>query len=216
MSAILTKYLKDFSAPPPPPVDDLAFPSAFSLDDGESSSAFSFEPEPTVDLEAERKAAFDEGYAQAAAAAEHAHEEALAEERRKHAVEIAELMARHEQETVAMIHTRFHEMTGEIAQAVADSTLQILMPMLGATLADRAVTDLHDLIKQALKDREAAQVTVRGDARLVGRLKPLMEADAVEARYIENQSADLTVEIEDAVLVTRLETWAQALAEGVE
>jgi hypothetical protein len=216
MSAILTKYLKDFSAPPPPPVDDLAFASAFSLDGGGSTSAFSFEPEPSIDLEAERKAAFDEGHAEAAAAAERALEAALAEERQRHALEMAEVIARHEQETVAMIHTRFHEMTGEIAQAVADRTLQILMPMLGAKLADQAVTDLHDLVKQALKDREVALITVRGDAHLIACLKPLLEADAVEAKYIENQSADLTVEIEDAVLVTRLETWAHALAEVAE
>lgn len=216
MSAILTKYLKDFSAPPPPPVEDLAFPSAFSLDDGGSSSAFSFEPEPSVDIEAERKAAYDEGYAEAAAAAEETREAEITEERRRHAAELAELVARHEQESVAMIHTRFHEMTGEIAQALADRTLQILMPMLGAQLAERAVHDLHDLAKQALKDREVAQVTVRGDARMIGALKPLFEADAIEAKYIENQSVDLTVEIEDAVLVTRLETWAQALAEVAE
>jgi hypothetical protein len=216
MSAILTKYLKDFGAPPPPPVEDLSFPSAFSLDDAGSTSSFSFEPEPSVDLDAERKAAFDEGYAAAAAVAEEARDAALTEERQKHAAELADLNARHEQDAVAMIHTRFHEMTGEIAQALADRTLQILMPMLGAQLAERAVHDLHDLAKQALKDREVAHVTVRGDATMIAALKPLFEADAIEAKYIENQSIDLTVEIEDAVLVTRLETWAQALAEVAE
>jgi hypothetical protein len=216
MSAILTKYLKDFSAPPPPPVEDLSFSSAFSLDDVGSSSSFSFEPEPTVDLAAERRQAFDEGYAEAAAAAEQDRDMALAEERRKHAAELAELTARHEQQSVAMIHTRFHEMTDEIGQALADHTLQILMPMLGARLAEQAVHELHDLAKQALRDRDVAHVTVRGDARLMSSLKPLFEADGIEAKYIENHSIDLTVEIEDAVLVTRLETWAQALAEVAE
>lgn len=215
MSAILTKYLKDFSAPPPP-VEDLSFPPSFALDDGAPTSSFAFEPEPAIDIEAERRIAFDEGYAEATATAEQAHEAALAEERRRHAAELAELTARHEQDAVAMIHTRFHEMTGEVAQALADRTLQILAPMLGAQLAERAVHDLHDLAKQALKDRDVAHVTVRGEARLIAALKPLFDSDGVEAKYIENQSIDLAVEIEDAVLVTRLETWAQALAEVAE
>ncbi|MDH6266455.1 hypothetical protein M2360_001851 [Rhizobium sp. SG_E_25_P2] len=215
MNAILTKYLKDFSAPPPPPVEDLSFPSTFSLDDG-ASSAFSFEPEPVLDIEAERKAAFDEGYAEAEAAGEQAQEAAMAEERQKHAVEMADLVSRHEQGAVAMIHTRFHEMTNEVAQALAERTLQVLLPLLGAQLAERAVKDLHDLAQQVLKDRETAHVTVRGDARLISGLKPLFEADGVEVRYIENHSIDLTVEIDDAVLVTRLETWAHALAEVAE
>lgn len=215
MSAILTKYLKDFGAPPPP-VEDLTFPSAFSLDDGDTSTSFSFEPEPAIDLDAERKTAFDEGYAEASAAAQQAREAEIADERQKHAAEIAELVARHEQESVAMIHTRFHEMTGEIAQGLADRTLQILLPMLGAQLAERAVRDLHELAMQALKDREVAQATVRGDARLIGRLKPLFASDSIEVKYIESDAVDITVEIEDAVLVTRLETWAQALAEVAE
>jgi hypothetical protein len=215
MSAILTKYLKDFGAPPPP-VEDLTFPSAFSLDDGDTSTSFSFEPEPAIDIDAERKTAFDEGYAEASAAAQQAGEAAIAEERQKHAAEIAELVARHEQEAVAMIHTRFHEMTGEIAQGLADRTLQILLPMLGAQLAERAVRDLHELAMQALKDREVAQATVRGDARLIGRLKPLFASDSIDVKYIESAAVDITVEIEDAVLVTRLETWAQALAEVAE
>lgn len=216
MSAILTKYLKDFGAPPPPPVDDLPFSSPFSLDGDESSSAFSFEPEPVVDLDAERKAAFDEGYAEALAAAEQVRETALAEERQKHADEIADLIARHEQESVAMIHRRFHEMTGEVAHTLADRAMHMLLPMLGAQLAERAVRELHELAQQTLRDREVAQVTVRGDARLIARLRPMFEADAVEVKYIENESIDIMVEIEDAVLVTRLETWAQALAEVAE
>jgi hypothetical protein len=54
---------------------------------------------------------------------------------------------------------------------------------------------------------------VRGPERLYIRLKPLLEMDGVQTRFIESSSPDISVEINDAVLVTRLASWTQALAE---
>jgi hypothetical protein len=54
---------------------------------------------------------------------------------------------------------------------------------------------------------------MRGPERLYLRLKPLLEMDGMQIRFIESTSIDISVEVNDTVLVTRLANWAQALSE---
>jgi len=214
MNAMLTKYLKDFSAPPPDAekliIDSLDDQPGLGMD-------FSFvAPEPEIDLEAERKEAFDEGYQEATRVLDSEHQSEIQALLQRHEQELAALAAAHEQDVVSKIHRRYQDMSNELAQTLAEQTLQVLLPVLSADMADRAVDRLYGMVKSALTEREVTTLLVRGNASLYATLKPMLDADGVASRLIESDTIDLYVEIEEMVLVTRLETWAQALSEVTE
>jgi hypothetical protein len=212
MNAMLTKYLKDFSAPQPArPVgnDILSSLAGAPLAD----MNFAAEPEPQVDIEAERREAHEEGYREAAAFLAEQHAEEIETLRQAHAFQLQGLADAHESETIWMIHTRFHEMTETISQTIAEQTLQVLLPVFEEEVCRRAIAQLAELVRGALSESSVSTVVVRGPERLYVRLKPLLEIDGMQTRFVESTAVDISVEVNDTVLVTRLANWAQALSE---
>ena len=180
---------------------------------GPESLDFDFEPEPQVDIEAERREAYDEGYRAAVSELEARHAAVLQAMRDAHAAEIAALAEMHENEVVGMIHTRYHEMTAALSQTMTDNTLQVLLPVFDEVICSRSISNLASLTREALTDASTTVVVVRGPANLFEPLKLLFDGDGIECRFIETTDIDISVEINDLVLVTRLTSWAQALSE---
>jgi hypothetical protein len=216
MNAMLTKYLKDFSVPQSTALveTDLisSLASASPLDD----LVFAPEPEPAIDLEAERKEAFDEGYAKARAESEEEFAGQLATIAEEHAQEVRTIEERHDSEIMRVIHARFFDMTVAISQSVADQTLQALLPVIDADVARRSVAALADAVRKAMTEEKAADVLVRGPTRLFDMLKPKFDERGIACRHVEAETVDIIVEVNETVLTTRLQVWAQSLAEVME
>lgn len=211
MNAMLTKYLKDFSAPQPARPVDSDFLNSLA---GAPLPDLSFpEPEPQVDIEAERREAHDAGYREAQEFYQKQHEEEIETLRGAHAFQLQGLADAHESETIWMIHTRFHEMTQAISQTIAEQTMQVLLPVFEEEMCRRSIDHLAELVRGVLSDTEVSTIVVRGPDRLYQRLKPLLEMDGMQTRFVESSDADISVEINDTVLITRLAAWAQALSE---
>jgi hypothetical protein len=174
------------------------------------------EPEPQIDLEAERKQAFDEGYARARAELEEHFVGQLATIAEEHQQEAVALQERHDSEVMRVIHARFFDMTVAISQSVADQTLQALLPIIDADVARRSVTALADAVRKAMTEEKAADVLVRGPMRLYEMLKPKFDERGIACRHVEAETIDILVEINETVLTTRLSVWAQSLAEVME
>jgi hypothetical protein len=212
MNAMLTKYLKDFSAPQP--VSPVGNDILHSLAGAPLADMhFPAEPEPQVDIEAERSEAHDEGYREAAAFYANQHAEEIETLKQAHDFQLQGLADAHESETIWMIHTRFHEMTQALSQSIAEQTLQVLLPVFEEEVCRRAIAQLADLVREALSESSVSTIVMRGPERLYLRLKPLLEMDGMQIRFIESTSIDISVEVNDTVLVTRLANWAQALSE---
>jgi hypothetical protein len=217
MNAMLTKYLKDFSVPETTALVETSILSSLAdstLDDMDFLSQA--EPEPQIDLEAERKEAFDEGYAKARAELEEHFAGQLATIAEDHQHEVVAQEERHDSEVMRVIHARFFDMTVAISQSVADQTLQALLPVIDADVARRSVTALADAVRKAMTEEKAADVLVRGPMRLYEMLKPKFDERGIACRHVEAETIDILVEINETVLTTRLSVWAQSLAEVME
>jgi len=105
------------------------------------------------------------------------------------------------------------EMTQVISQTVAEQTLQVLLPVFEEDVTRRAVERLAEVVRETLLESGISTVVVRGPERLYERLKALLENQGIESRFIESASVDISVEINETVLTTRLATWAQSLSE---
>lgn len=215
MNAMLTKYLKDFSVPESTALveqDLLSSLASSPLD----NMTFLPEPQPEIDVEAERKGAFDEGYDQARSEYEQRFAGELASIVESHEEELRQIGERHEEEVMRVIHARFFDMTVAISQSVADQTLQALLPIIDADVARRSVNALADAVRKAMTEEKAADVLVRGPMRLYEMLRPKFDERGIACRHVEAETIDIIVEINETVLTTRLSVWAQSLAEVME
>ncbi|MGV3550693.1 hypothetical protein [Rhizobium sp.] len=215
MNAMLTKYLKDFSAPSSTALVETDILSSLA-DSPLPDISFFAEPEPQIDIEAERKQAFDEGYQQARSELEEHFAGQLAEVIQDHDQQNRAVEERHDTEVMRVIHARFFDMTVAISQSVADQTLQALLPIIDADVARRSVAALADAVRKAMTEEKAADVLVRGPSRLYEMLKPKFDERGIVCRHVEAETVDILVEINETVLTTRLGVWAQSLAEVME
>ncbi|MFD1746008.1 hypothetical protein ACFSE1_11100 [Rhizobium helianthi] len=205
MTAPLARYLKDFSSAPPPVV-------APAMEDTDFGDAFGFEPTieaaPAIDIDAERAAAYEEGKAEgerAAAAAFAAEREQLEAE---HAEAIAALRAQLEGDAVARLEGQIRGMRDALAMTLEDLTAAALAPVLHQALATKAAEELADMVRDALSSQEVTRLTVQGPLDMFEKFRDALGAEAPELRHIENDDLDLSVDIEESVLVTRLSAWA--------
>lgn len=207
MSASLARYLKDFGTPPPPPViaDDL---DMFASDFTEPLSLPAEEP---VDIDAERAEAHAKGRQEAADEWEQRAAEDRAALIQAHEAEIAALKERLEGEVVAIIADRMEAIAAATAQEVADQTARVLAPLIEEAIAAKVTADLADLIKAAILEGDVNAVTVRGPAAMFEALRVRLGESATVIRHVETDDIDLTVELGDASLVTRMSAWSASL-----
>lgn len=207
MTAPLARYLKDFTmAPPPPPVaspvEDMDF----------GGTSFDFEPTfdatPPVDVEAERAEAFAAGKAEGEAEARQAFDAERDEMKAAHAREIEELRQQLERNAIDRIEAQFRDLRDHLAHMLEDKTAAVLVPVLQDALATKAVNELADMIRDALATQDVTRLTAHGSRAMFDRLAEALGPDGPELRHVETQDLDISVDIQEAVLVTRLSAWA--------
>ncbi|OAP41055.1 hypothetical protein AU381_03990 [Sinorhizobium glycinis] len=212
MSASLSRYLKDFSAPkieltrmPPKFFPDLE--GDFPAEDRSAQRS----PMPEIDVDAERREAFAQGRAEAAAELAFEHQRELAELKARHAEELDAVKHRLAEETASKLAAGFAEITERLALALGNQAARVLAPVLGEALIKRAVEDLATMIRQGVGAGEGLTITVKGSPVLFESLKQHLDDDTLVFRHVVADDIDLTVEMGEAVLVTRMAAWADTV-----
>ena len=210
MSTNLARYLKDFSVPETAPVSfgdgDLSFGDT-DLDD-----AFPMleEPEP-VDIDRERREAYAEGHEAATTELTEIHSAAIAEMERIQNERIAELEARHAKAMAETLADGLKKITADIALSVSEQVAVALAPLFSAQVAENAVAELARLIEVEILAGHAGTIVVRGPANLFERLKDALPDAEEILRHIEVDDLDLSAEMGEGVIVTRISAWADSL-----
>lgn len=212
MSAMLSRYLKDFSAPK---VELSLMPQKYFPDldsdyaDGDRLGARPAMPE--IDIDAERRRAFAEGRAEATAELVFEHERQIADLQAAHAAELAALTQRLEAETANRLAERFADMADSLVVALGDQTARVLAPVMEDALLQRAVADMAQMIKQGLVAGEGCTLVVKGPTQLFEALKRQLGEDMPLFRHVETDDIDLAVEMDGTILVTRMAAWADTV-----
>lgn len=208
MTASLARYLKDFSEPQTVPLPLMAesFPHDF-VDD----LALPPVAEEQIDVEAERAEAYAKGYE----AASEELRQRFDDERRAllaaHAQEMASLRERYETEAAETIAARLQEIARLTAQAVGDQTADILAPLLDEALVAKAVSDMADIIRSSMLEGDLGTLSVHGPLHLFEKLKAALGTSAPLLRHVEASDLDITVDIGETALVTRMSAWSASL-----
>jgi hypothetical protein len=103
-----------------------------------------------------------------------------------------------------------------IGQAISTETANLLAPVMTESLTAGAVADLAELVKAAILDGAVGPITVSGPRDLFDSLAAHLAEHDELLQHIEAQDVDLTVTIEESVLVTRMSAWADSLRKVLE
>lgn len=211
MSLPLTHYLKDFSSP------SAAQPSFGGSDFGDlDSDPFDIampepEPVPAVDVEAEKRQSYAEGYEAAESEARARYQNEIADLEAAHAQQLGELREQFEAQSTAAIAAGLQNMARELAGVVADQAALALAPLLSDLVAGKAVKDLAQLIEMAILSGDAGTIVVRGPLNLFEKLRDELPESADLLRHVEADDLDLSAEIGETLLVTRISAWTASL-----
>ena len=213
MSASISRYLKDFSAPK---VDLSLVPPRYfpDLDDDfPANGTFTMKQQvqPVIDVEAERRDAFAQGRAEAEAEQQSLHANEIAALNARHAAELEAMRVRCENEIAAMIYDRYSDMGSQLAIMLADQTARVLAPVMDDVLLQKSIGDLARMITHSIGAGEGAKITVKGPLGLFEALKRHLDDETLIFRHQEKADIDLTVEFGDSILVTRMAAWADTV-----
>lgn len=213
MSASISRYLKDFSAPkvelslvPPRYFPDLD-------DDFPADGAFVIKPQaqPQIDIDAERSEAFAQGRREAEKEQLALHEAEISALDARHAAELEAMRVRCENEIAAMIYDRFSDMGSQLAAMLSDQTARVLAPVMDSVLLQKSIADLARMITLSIGAGEGVTITVKGPAPLFEALKRHLNDETLIFRHLETDDVDLSVEFGDSILVTRMAAWADTV-----
>lgn len=211
MSMPLARYLKDFGAPQSATVvmNDVGFDApGMAFDDGDFPALSA--PDP-IDLDAERREAYAEGHE----AAEQELREQFEAERQtleaRHREEIDALQRAHDAATSRLIADGLRLIATDIAASVGEQAMAALAPLVSRDIAENAVKDLARLIEDAILAGEVGVITVKGRRDLFDILKAELPECAGQLNHVEADDLDLTVDIAETVLVTRISAFAASL-----
>jgi hypothetical protein len=206
MSFAFAQHLEDFSQP-----KGLAPVSMF---DTSQSSDMLLEDETEVDIDSIKSEAYQDGY-----------NAALAELQGQHKAAEEALRIAHEQEYAAL-HAQLGEaMAQQIAQsakqqldtncnAITQQVGHILSNFVSNELMVQAVQQLTDLIRSAFADNEAAQIRIEGPQALVDKLHEAIGDDFAKIDAQISDNAELSLEIDQALMVTRLNDWREIFGDN--
>jgi hypothetical protein len=125
VSALLSRYLKDFGEPA------TAIPAVETDDFANDFGGYAdITAEPEVDVEAERQSAHAAGHAEATAALTEKYELEAQTVALVHQREIEELRDRYEVEAAELIATRLETIATEVAEIVSAATAKVLAPVM--------------------------------------------------------------------------------------
>jgi hypothetical protein len=208
MSASIARFLKDFGEPEAPAI--LPAPS-FEFDGPSFDDFPQIVEEPAVDIEAIKAAAIEEGRESARSeliaafeadklAMIEAHDAAMVAERERFRAEVAEQLAQNLKDGIEQMATLF-----------TDQALQVLAPVLTEELSRKAATDLASVVKDAMLDGECSKLIIKGPTPMFDAFNAVMGLKDDQFQFTETDNPDLSVEISESVVVTRMSAWASSL-----
>lgn len=140
------------------------------------------------------------------------YEATLQAERENHATEVGRLQAELGSEAGAAISRRLDEMETEVALLATSLTARIISGLLTEDIQKRSLDSLSRSILDAMHDREAVRIQIRGPQSLFEPLRTALGERAGNLRFIEAPGFDLTVSIDGNLFETRLSEWSAALS----
>jgi hypothetical protein len=213
MSASIARFLKDFGEPEAPAMPSTpSFDSPLvGFDDFPGADIPETPSEPVVDLEAMRAASVEEGRQAERAeltAQFEAEKSAIAEQ---HVSEVAALKQTLEGEVADKYAHMLQQSMEQIVTLFNDQVLAALTPVITEELSKKAAEELALLVKQSLLDGESSKLLIKGPKAMFEAFNAVLALQDHQYQFTESSDHDLSVELGESIVVTRMSAWASSL-----
>ena len=141
------------------------------------------------------------------------YEDTLEAERTQHAAELDALRGSLATGAGGMIAMRMDAFEADLVALTTAATARIVGAFLSDEMQKRSIDRLAAAIRDALGDREAVRVQVRGPLSLHEPLVTALGARGAALEFVETASVDISVAIDASLYETRLAEWSAAVAE---
>ncbi|KQZ97672.1 hypothetical protein ASD74_11010 [Rhizobium sp. Root564] len=208
MSAALTKYLKDFSqfVPAEEPVAiDIELPAVTFESDWAAA------PEPLVDLEEEKRKAFEDGEQSARQTLEESHQAELDALKLRHEEELEAQRVRFEEEIAGHLATSVITMKQVMNEHVEAACLNVLSQFVEQELAQKTAAEMAAQVLREIRDGYAGTVKISGPEQLLSKMRKGLEEIDHPVDYEVSDDIDIQVQMDNSVLMTRLSEFFQGL-----
>lgn len=102
-------------------------------------------------------------------------------------------------------------MVSDLSASISDEVAKGLAPFLSDAVAEAAIAELAAKLEAALLAGDAGKIVVRGPADLFEKLKQALPEAGEALRHVAAEDLDLSVDVGDTVLVTRISAWTASL-----
>lgn len=212
MSSQLSRYLKDFSPTIAVPQSDF-LPDFDGAMDGD---ILALPAQEAVDVDAEKRHSYAEGYEAAEQEAQQKHRaelEALADAHRR---ELQALEEKYRVETVERLGQGLDQLAAALGAAVESAAIRVWSPLLTERLLHKAANELSAMVVAETIHTLPAKVTVKGPEALIEIARTHFTASELTVEYEETGEIDLSFEIEDSVFSTRMGGFLKAIDGGAD
>lgn len=145
------------------------------------------------------------------------HEEELAalksELEARHAAEIDAFANRLSAEAGIRIGEAMQVLESTLTERTGNTVARTLGYALAKPMAERAVSELAQVMRKALSERDILRIHVSGPASLRTALAAKLGSDGDRIVFTEADSIDLTAALDETLYATRLGDWSARLAE---
>lgn len=204
----LSDFLPDFAARP----HHADAPEADGDRRGSAAQAPALAPQPDIDLSTLIRDEVTKAEAEVTERLSAIYEATLQAERENHAAELDRVRAEFGAEAGAAISRRLDGMEAEIGLLATSLAARIVSGLLTEDIQKRSLDSLSGFILEAMRDKEAVRIQVRGPQSLFEPLSVALGERASNLHYVEAPGFDLTVSIDGNLFETRLSEWSTALS----
>jgi hypothetical protein len=209
MALAIADFLPDFSPPSRPAPAAVILPMR--------SEPPAPQPQPAqVDVDAIVADAVAKAEADLGRRLETLYEERAAEDKARHEEEMAALRVALSVELAAKAAAALSTLEDKVIRETTSVCARILSQVVDADVCSRAVAALAVSIRGAIGDAEAIRIRVSGPQSLFMPFAAAMGDHARHLEFIETESYDLTVSLDETLFETRLAEWSSALTGAVD
>lgn len=141
------------------------------------------------------------------------HEAELAAIRERHEAELAEVQQHLGAEMAIALINSLQTAEQRIMDAAGEMTARVLGLALTEKLQQKALDEFAQRLQEALKDDETLRIRIEGNAIMLEALRSRLGKRAHQFQLVQSMSPELTAEIDESLLETRLNEWSRQLSE---
>lgn len=200
MSFAFAQHLEDFGQSP-------AFAHLPMISEPVHEGTDMMSDQPSIDIDAEKAAAYQEGYDAAMRAASEQNEAQNSAREATHKNELDQLEAQLGENLISQLASSIETQVTNASEQITDEVGRVLTQLFSTELIERSLDLLKNLINQALTENSASKIRLEGPVNLTERVKEKLGSEYSNIEIVDSDNVDIKIEVDQTIIATKIADW---------